>query len=95
MEKLFYAIGNFVEIPDSIKHFVQMMCSFTLNRNIVKLGHKFDRPIIATGEVHYLNPEDAIIRKRMMLDRGYSKVEFEEGMYFRTTEEMLQEFEYL
>ena len=63
------------------------------NRAVVKLGEQYGKPVAATCDVHFLNPEDAIYREILM-------AEFEDGMnqpplYLRTTKEMLQEFEYL
>ena len=63
------------------------------NRTVVLLGEQYNKPVVATCDVHFLNPEDAIYREILM-------AEFEDGfeqppLYLRTTKEMLQEFEYL
>ena len=52
-------------------------------------------PVCATGDVHYLNPEDAIYRKILMTNMNFDDMEEMAELYFRTTEEMLAEFSYL
>ncbi|MDS1029081.1 PolC-type DNA polymerase III [Bacillota bacterium LX-D] len=65
-----------------------------INRKIIKLGEKLGKPVIATGDVHFLNPEDAVYRRILMCGQGYDD-EPQAPLYFRTTEEMLEEFAYL
>lgn len=66
-----------------------------LNRRIVKLGEKFKKPVAATGDVHFINPQDEICRRIILNDRGYSNVVQQVPLYLRTTQEMLDEFAYL
>lgn len=66
-----------------------------LNRTIVRLGQDFEKPVVATGDVHFLEPEDAIYRKVIMAGKGFQDADQQAPLYFHTTEEMLEEFQYL
>lgn len=66
-----------------------------INKRIVKLGEQFHKPVVATCDVHFMNPEDAIYRKIIMKGKGFSDAEDQAPLYLRTTEEMLEEFSYL
>lgn len=66
-----------------------------LNRKIVKLGEQFKKPVVATCDVHFLNPEDAVYRKIIQAGKGFSDVENQPPLYLHTTDEMLEEFSYL
>ncbi|MBP5225497.1 MAG: PHP domain-containing protein, partial [Lachnospiraceae bacterium] len=65
-----------------------------LNRRIVALGDYYGKPVCATGDVHFIEPEDSIYRTILQAGSGYKESE-ETPLYFRTTEEMLEEFSYL
>ena len=66
-----------------------------LNRKIVALGEKLNLPVAATGDVHFLEPEDAIYRAILMSKLGFADAEQQAPLYFKPTNEMLEEFSYL
>ena len=66
-----------------------------INRKIVELGERFNKPVVATCDVHFLNPEDEIYRRIIMAGQGFDDADDQAPLYLRTTEEMLEEFSYL
>lgn len=66
-----------------------------INREIVELGEKFKKPVVATCDVHFLDPGDEVYRRIIMAGKGFGDADEQAPLYLRTTEEMLEEFEYL
>ena len=65
------------------------------NRMVVRLGEELGKPVCATGDVHFLDPEDEAYRHVLLDTKGFDDADAPNPLYFRTTEEMLEEFAYL
>lgn len=67
----------------------------TLNTKIYNLGKELNKPVVATGDVHFLEPQDEVFRRIIMAGQGFSDSDNQPPLYLKTTEEMLKEFSYL
>jgi len=66
-----------------------------INKRIIALGERYNKPVVATCDTHFLNPEDEVFRRIIMKGQGFSDADNQPPLYFRTTHEMLEEFAYL
>ena len=66
-----------------------------LNRTIVRLGRELGKPVCATGDVHFQEPEDEVYRHILLASKKFADADAPLPIYFKTTEEMLEEFAYL
>ena len=66
-----------------------------INRDIVELGERFGKPVVATCDVHFLDPDNEVYRRIIMAGKGFDDADSQPPLYLRTTEEMLEEFSYL
>lgn len=94
---------DYLEIqPLSNNHFLVEEGTFkseedlrNLNRKIVELGERYHKPVVATCDAHFLNDEDELCRKILLAGMKFKDFDKNAHLYFRTTEEMLEEFSYL
>ena len=90
-------LGNnrFMIESDRFEHIRSEEDLMEMNRKIVKLGEEFHKPVVATCDVHFLEPEDEVYRRIVMAGQGFTDADNQAPLYLRTTEEMLEEFAYL
>jgi DNA polymerase-3 subunit alpha (Gram-positive type) len=66
-----------------------------MNRTLLEIGDKLGKPVVASGDVHFLDPQDECYRRILQAGKGFEDAEFQAPLYLHTTEEMLEEFSYL
>ncbi len=90
-------IGNneYMLRKEDIKNVNSREDLIALNRKIVALGEKMNKIVVATCDVHFLDAKDEVYRRILQAGQGYGDADFQAPLYFRNTEEMLAEFQYL
>ncbi len=81
-------------IPNKYRHVTSDEVLKDFNRKIVELADKLGKPVVATGDVHFLKKSDEIIRKILMAGQGFDDFDNQAPLYFKSTEEMLSDFDY-
>ncbi len=66
-----------------------------LNRRVIECGERYHKPVVATCDAHFLDPDDEVYRRVIMAGKGFKDADSQPPLYYRTTEEMLEEFIYL
>ncbi len=89
------ANNKFMIASEKVRSVNSMEDIRNINRRIVKLGEQFNKPVVATCDVHFLDPEDEIYRRIIMAGWGYNDSDDQAPLYLHTTDEMLEEFSYL
>ena len=80
--------------PNKFRHVKSLEVIKDFNRKIVEIGDRLGKPVVATGDVHFLKKEDEIIRKILMAGQGFDDFDNQAPLYLKTTEEMLADFDY-
>ena len=90
-------VGNnaFMIESDKVRNIESVEDIQEVNRKIVKLGEQFHKPVVATCDVHFLDPSDEVYRRIIMAGKGFADADQQAPLYLHTTEEMLEEFQYL
>ncbi|MBE6781666.1 MAG: PolC-type DNA polymerase III [Ruminococcaceae bacterium] len=80
--------------PNKFRHVKSLDVIKDFNKKIVEIGDRLGKPVVATGDVHFLKKEDEIIRKILMAGQNYDDFDNQAPLYLKTTEEMLEDFSY-
>lgn len=80
--------------PNRFRHVTDIKVIKNFNRKVVELADKLGKMVVATGDVHFLKKEDGIIRQIVMAGQGFDDIENQAPLYFKTTDEMLNDFSY-
>lgn len=81
-------------IPNRFRHVTDFEVIKDFNRKVVELADELGKPVVATGDVHFLKKDDEIIRKILMAGQGFDDFDNQAPLYLKTTAEMLKDFEY-
>lgn len=81
-------------IPNRFKKVTDFEVIKNFNRKVVELADKLGKPVVATGDVHFLKKSDDIIRKILMAGQGFEDFDNQAPLYLKTTDEMLADFDY-
>lgn len=81
-------------IPNRFKKVTDFEVIKSFNRKVVELADKLGKPVVATGDVHFLKKSDDIIRKILMAGQGFDDFDKQAPLYLKTTDEMLADFDY-
>ena len=81
-------------IPNRFKKVTDFEVIKNFNRKVVELADKLSKPVVATGDVHFLKKSDDIIRKILMAGQGFEDFDNQAPLYLKTTDEMLADFDY-
>ena len=87
--------NRFMIASERVRNVNSMEDILEINRRIVKLGEQFHKPVVATCDVHFLDPEDEIYRRIILAGLQFKDADDQAPLYLHTTEEMLEEFSYL
>ncbi len=80
--------------PNRFKNVTSIEVVKDFNRKVVEIADKLGKPVVATGDVHFLKKEDGIIRQIVMAGQGFDDIENQAPLYFKSTTEMLEDFSY-
>ncbi len=87
--------NKFMIASEKIRNINSLEDIRNINRRIVKLGEQFHKPVAATCDVHFLDPQDEVYRRIIMTGKGFDDADDQAPLFLHTTEEMLEEFSYL
>lgn len=88
----FYMINNQSKSGKSVESVDKLI---EINKKIVELGDTYGKPVVATCDTHFIDPEDEVFRRIVQTGEGFKDVDNQAPLFYRTTDEMLKEFEYL
>ena len=81
-------------IPNRFRKVTDFEVIKDFNRKVVELGDELGKPVVATGDVHFLKKDDDIIRKILLAGQGFEDFDNQAPLYLKTTDEMLADFDY-
>lgn len=84
--------NNAFLLEDMLDHQEELI---EINKKIIALGDTYNKPVVATGDVHFVHPEDAFFREIIQTGQKYKDAHLQPPLYYRSTEEMLDEFHYI